>query len=89
MKVSGCVFQSRNIKQYDSNNFYATYKGKSFHITTDHGLGKPKYNYFKRFNIDVIDIETGMYDVQTYEDCHDIKDAIRHALYGAMIITKN
>ncbi len=36
--------------------------------------------------IDVIDIKTGMSDVQSYEDCHTMKDAIRVALIGAGLI---
>ena len=35
--------------------------------------------------IDVVDIKTGMYDVQTYHDCLTLKDAISLALKGACL----
>ena len=85
MIVSGCIFQKRNIKANTENYFEATYKKKRFIITTNHGFGEPKFKHLKRFNIDVIDIPTGMHDVQSYEDFHDIKDAIRYALVGACL----
>ena len=87
MKISGAIIQPRNIEVSTENEFRATYKGKQISITTDHGFGKPKYDYLKRFMIDVIDIETGMVDVQTYEDFHEVKDAVRSALKGACLIS--
>lgn len=87
MKISGAIIQKRNVEVSTENEFRATYKGKQINITTDHGFGKPKYEHLKRFMIDVIDIETGMVDVQSYEDCHEIKDAIRYALKGACLIS--
>lgn len=87
MKISGAIIQQRNIIVSSENEFQATYKGKQINITTDHGFGEPEFYHFKRFNIDVIDIETGMSDVQTYEDFHDINDAIRYALKGACLIS--
>jgi hypothetical protein len=86
MKVAGCVFQNRNITINTENEFDALYKGKRIYITTDHGFGEPKYRQLKRFLIDVIDIKTGMYDVQTYQDCHSVRDAIIQALNGAMLV---
>ena len=87
MKISGLIIQSRNIRVNTENDFDADYKGKNIVISTDHGFGKPKYDYLKRFMIDVIDIETGMVDVQTYEDFHEVKDAVRSALKGACLIS--
>ena len=87
MKISGAIIQQRNIIVSSENEFQATYKGKQINITTDHGFGKPEFGHLKRFNIDVIDIETGMSDVQTYEDFHEINDAIRYALKGACLIS--
>lgn len=86
MKISGLVIQNRNISVDTENDFIAKYKGKEIIISTDHGFGKPKYDHLKRFNIDVIDIESGMKDVQTYEDFHNIKDAIRCALKGSLLL---
>ncbi|WP_187260759.1 hypothetical protein [Pontibacter beigongshangensis] len=86
MKISGAVIQNRNIKTHSSKGFDATYKGKHIFITTDHGFGKPKDKYLKRFLIDVIDIETGMKDVDAYEDFYEIEDAIESALKGARLI---
>ena len=37
--------------------------------------------------MDVMDIKTGMYDVQTYEDHHTIEDAIRSSLKGCCLLT--
>ena len=65
----------------------ATYKGKEIIISTNHGFGKARFEHLKRFNIDVIDIATGMKDFQSYEDCHNIRDAIRYALKGACLLT--
>ena len=87
MKISGAIIQQRNIIVSSENEFQATYKGKEIYISTEHSLGKPKYDHLKRFNIDVQDMNTGMYDVQTYEDFHDINDAIRYALKGACLIS--
>ena len=87
MKISGAIIQQRNIIVSSENEFQATYKGKEIYISTEHSLGKPKYDHLKRFNIDVQDMNTGMYDVQTYEDCHEINDAIRYALKGACLIS--
>ena len=87
MRVSGCIFQTRCIEKYIDDDFEAVYKKKHIIITTDHGFGKPKHDHLKRFNIDVVDIPTGMRDVQTYEDFHDIVDAIRYALIGACLTT--
>ena len=87
MKISGAIIQKRNIIVSSKNEFQATYKGKEIYISTEHSLGKPKYDHLKRFNIDVQDINTGMYDVQTYQDFHEINDAIRYALKGACLIS--
>ena len=86
MRIGLAVIQNRNIIESTKDNFEATYKGKRIIISTNHGFGKPKYDHLERFNIDVIDIKTGMYDVETYEDFHEIRDAIRYALEGAMLI---
>ena len=86
MKVSGAIIQQRNIIFSSGNEFQATYKGKEIYISTEHSLGKPKYKHLKRFSIVVQDMNTGMYNVQTYQDFHEIKDAIRYALKGACLI---
>lgn len=86
MKVSGCIIQNRTIIDNTENLFNANYKGKRIYITTDHGFGKPEYEHLKRFLIEVLDIKTLMYDVQTYQDCHTIRDAIIYALKGAMLV---
>jgi len=86
MKISGCVFQKKNIREYSENVFDAVYKGRQFYITTDHGHGEPQYKHLKRFDITVIEIKSGMYDVFSYEDCHTMRDAIRYALKGAMFL---
>ena len=86
MKISTLVIQNRNISINNENDFVATYKGKEIIISTNHGFGKPKYDHLKRYNIDVIDIATGMIDVQTYEDFHTMRDAIRYALKGSYLL---
>lgn len=87
MKISGAIIQQRNIIVSSENEFQATYKGKYIYISTEHSIGKPKYEHLKRFVIDVQDVNTGMYDVQTYQDFHEINDAIRYALKGACLIS--
>lgn len=86
MKISGLVIQNRNISINTENDFVATYKGKEIIISTNHGFGKAKYEHLKRYNIDVNHIATGIKDVQTYEDFHNMKDAIRFALIGACLL---
>lgn len=86
MKISGVIFRNKFITENTEDNFLAIYKGKEIRITTDHGHGKPIYDYLKRYDITVIDLKTGMYDVYTYEDCHTMRDAIRYALKGACLI---
>lgn len=87
MRISAnCVIQNRNISVNTENDFNATYKGKKIIISTNHGFGNARHDYLKRYNIDVIDIKTGLKDVQSYEDFHKIKDAIRYALRGACLL---
>jgi adenylosuccinate synthase len=86
MKISNLVIQNRNILVNTENDFDANYKGKNIVISTNHGLGKAKYDHLKRFNIDVTDIESGCKDVQTWEDFHTMRDAIRYALIGACLL---
>ena len=86
MKVSGKVIQNRNIKQNDGVTFHAIYKRKTIWASKDHGLGKPKYDHLTRYNIEVTDNKSGMFDVDTYEDCHTMEDAIRCALKGACLL---
>lgn len=87
MKISGCVFQDKMIKEFSENTFDARYKKRNFYITTDHGHGFPKHKHLKRFDITVKD-DSGMYDVSTYEDFHNIEDAIREALKGACFLPR-
>lgn len=86
MKISGLVIQERNISESTQDMFTATYKGKTITISTDHGFGMPKQEHLKRFDMSVVDIKTGMHDVQTYEDHHEIRDAIRSCLIGACLL---
>ena len=85
--VVGAVIQNRNITENTEDNFSAKYKGKLIEITTDHGFGDPMYKHLKRFSIDVIDIDSGWKDVESYEDLHTMHDAIRSALKGACLIS--
>lgn len=84
MKIAGCII--RNIVEYTDDIFRASYKGKKFYITTEHGFGKARYNHLTRFLIEVTDIKTGWLDVDAYEDCHNIREAIISALKGACLI---
>jgi len=87
MKISEAVIQNRNISVNIETNFVATYKGYHIFVTTKHDLGKPKYAHLKRYSIDVINIKTGLNAVQTWEDHHNMKDAIRSALKVALLIS--
>lgn len=62
-----------------------TYKGKYFNIF----LYEKGDTYFKkgekRYNIDVTDIESGLYDVNTWEECENIEEALKVAIKGAML----
>lgn len=85
MKISGLIIQDRNISVNTEDEFRANYKGKSIYISTNHGFGKARYHHLKRFNIEVAD-KTGCLDVNTYQDFHEIKDAIRFALIEACLL---
>lgn len=85
MKIAGCIIQNRQILDKTLSLFHGNYKGKRIYITKDHGFGKPKYPQLSRFSIDVVDIKTGMYDVETYQDFEHIDEAIKYALTGAML----
>lgn len=90
MKFCNSVIQRRNISKNTLSEFLATYKGKQISITTNHNLGKPNRTYlgdfYKRFSITVIDLKSGMLDVDTYLDEEHITDAILYALKGAQIL---
>lgn len=86
MKISGKVIQNRNIRQHTEEVFDASYKGREIYITSDHGHGPPEYDYLTRYDITVRAFESGMYDVYTYADFHTMRDAIRYALEGAMLL---
>lgn len=84
MKIAGRTFRNVSFTNKETC-FYAIYKGKKISITTNHGYGKPKFKQLNRFLIDVTDIKTGMIDVDSYEDCETIDEAIQKACTGAMI----
>ena len=86
MKISGLVIRKRNITVNTDEEFQATYKGKRIYITTNHGFGSARYKHLKRYLVDVIDIETGLKDVDAYDDFYEIKDAIRYSLIGAGLL---
>ena len=85
MKIAGAIIQNKNITVNNEKEFEARYKGKRIYITANHGRGMPKEKHLNRYDIDVID-SSGMYDVQTYEDLHSMRDAIIYALKGASLI---
>lgn len=86
MKIAGRIIQNRNIIQNDPDYFEANYKHVTIVITTNHGFGRPKHKHLTRYSIDVYGRDNGIYDVQTWEDCHTLKDAIREALKGACLL---
>lgn len=86
MKISGAIIRDKFISENTPNKFKAIYKGREINITTDHGHGKPKYDHLNRYDITVIHLESGMYDVNTYEDLHTMQDAVRCALKGACLL---
>jgi hypothetical protein len=86
MQVGGCTFRKNKIRISTDEHFEATYKGKQFYISTDHGFGDAEYDHLKRFNIEVTDIKSGMLDADSYQDFHDIKGAIRWALIGCCLL---
>jgi len=86
MKISGAIIRDKFISENTPDKFNAIYKGREINITTDHGHGKPKYDHLKRYDITVIHLESGMYEVNTYEDFHTMQDAVRYALKGACLL---
>lgn len=86
MKISGAVIKDKYIEEHTEKDFSAQYKGKRIEITTCHGHGDAKYSHLARYDIEVRDIKTGMLDVNTYDDFHCMKDAIRYALEGACLL---
>jgi hypothetical protein len=88
MKVAGCIIQKKQIIDNTDKLFNANYKGKRIYITIDSRFGKP-FDRERRFIIDVVDIKTGVYDVKTYKDLYEIKDAIIYALKGSLLAKTN
>jgi len=86
MKISGAVIQNRNIRIYSEKCFRATYKGYDICVSTNHNLGEPIYKHLKRYGIGVWRIGSEHAIVDTYEDLHTMRDAIREALIGAHLI---
>lgn len=86
MEISGAIIRDKFIQENTLDNFIAIYKGKEIKVSTEHGFGKPKHSYLKRYDISVVDLKSGMLDVYTYEDCHSMQDAIKYALKGACLI---
>ena len=86
MKVSGAIIQKRMISEHTETTFHATYKGHDIHITSCHGHGKPKHDFLTRYDIEVRVGESGVLDVNTWEDFHNMHDAIAYALRGACLI---
>lgn len=86
MKVSGAVIQNKFIYENTKNDFRAKYNGREISITTNHGHGSPTYKRLNRYDITVYHLESGMYDVNTYEDLHTMRDAISYALKGACLL---
>lgn len=86
MKNSGAIIRDKCISENTSDKFNAIYKGREINITTYHGHGKPKCDHLKRYDITVIHLGSGMYDVNTYEYLHTMQDAIRYALKGACLL---
>lgn len=86
MKIGKAIIQEQKIKRYNKSEFDATYKGRSIFVSDNHGFGLAEDADKKRFNIEVYDIMSGMYDVYTYEDFNNIEEAIIYALEGAMLV---
>ena len=86
MKVSTAIIQNKKISEHSETDFVATYKGREIKITTNHGHGKAEYDHLTRYDITVIHLESGMHDVNTYEDFHTMRDAIRYAIIGACLM---
>ena len=84
MKISGAIIQEKNISENTADEFHATYKGRNIDISTGHGFGEPKWKHLKRYDITVT--VNGSYEVNTWQDFHEMRDAIRYALKGACLI---
>lgn len=80
MKLGKKIIQPRNIKEHTKTDFLAYYKGKEISITTDHGHGTPETRGHKRFLIFVVDLKTGIINIETVQDFPRIKGAILHAV---------
>lgn len=85
MKISGAIIQNRFIEENTETTFMARYKGHTVYVSSDHGHGEPKWDHLTRYTIEVTD-KRGCYAVNTYDDFHTMKDAIRYALKGACLI---
>lgn len=85
MKIAGRIIQTRNIITNTPSEFEAMYKGLYILVTTRHHHGQPKEDHLTRYSMEAWAIKNGIFDVQTWEDCHNIKDAIRKTLEGACL----
>lgn len=86
MRISGAIIQNRNIEVSTRNKFVAIYKKKRINVSDGHKSGKPDEWWLTRYSVEVIDIKTGIVDVDSYKDCHEIRDAIRYALCEACLV---
>lgn len=86
MKIKTAIIRNKSISVFTDNIFNAKYKGKEIYISSEHGFGKAIGKNQTRFCVNVIDIKTGMKDVDSYGDFSDIKEAIEYALNGSCIM---
>ena len=87
MKIAGAIIQSKHILANTETTFEATYKKHNIYISTDHGFGSAAYPHLNRYAISVRG-EDGGYAVYSFEDLHNMRDAIRYALKESLLINK-
>lgn len=86
MKIEYARIRNKKIYVNTVDRFHATYKNREIYINTDHGFGEADHPGLRRFYIEVVKSESGMYD---YDGCIDLPNmhaAIKEALEGSCLM---
>lgn len=88
MKIAGCVFRQSEIQINNENTFAARYRKRTIYVSSEHGFGKAKEPGKTRFYQEVYG-DDGIYDMECYNDFHNIEESIKDTLEGAGLAKNN
>lgn len=79
---------SQKIQINNENTFAARYRKRTIYVSSEHGFGKAKESGKTRFYQEVYG-DDGIYDMECYNDFHNIEEAIIDTLEGAGLAKNN